>query len=408
MLIDARVLRITSTVRCLWLTLADPDPPHNGQYVYSGGLIQGIADAGVEVTVLGLRRPDGHRDDGAREGNVLWRLVEHKPLPRWSSIKSRLPNIANRCRTPDMIRLLDELLGDGVWNAVVLDGISAGWALKSLRRWLQRTQAKPKIIYISHNHEESLRRRVADEQTHPLRRIVMRIDAIKVMALEHDMVDAADVITAITGEDAALYRGRKPDDRIEILTPGFAGLRSPQRVLKVTTPRRAILVGSFDWIAKRMNLEEFICIADPLLAAYGIELNVIGSAEKRFLDAMRRRVVMTNFVGPVESIDEHMRTARVAVVPERSGGGFKLKVLDYVFSRVPILALEGSVAGMPLTHEESILLYPDQESLALGIVQSIDQIDRLNQLQDSAYRACADQFDWGSRGTMLSNAMATL
>ena len=48
-------------MRCLWLTLADPTPAHNGQFLYSGGLIdltlgqallfkEGIAYA---LTVLG-------------------------------------------------------------------------------------------------------------------------------------------------------------------------------------------------------------------------------------------------------------------------------------------------------------------------------------------------------------------
>ncbi len=394
-------------MRYLWVTLADPDPPHNGQYVYSGGLIQGIANAGAEVTVLGLRRPDGHREDGTREGNIVWRLVDHSPRPRWSSVTSTLPNIANRCRTTDMVRLLNEILKER-WDAIVLDGISAGWALKAVLRLRRESSRPPKLIYISHNHEESLRHRVAGEQSLLLRRMVLRVDAAKVKTLERAMVDHADLMTAITAEDAALYLQRRPRDRIEILTPGFAGESTPQRSLSASLPRRAVLVGSFDWIAKRMNLEEFVSIADPILAAYGIELNVIGSAEKRFLDTMRRRVVMTKFVGPVDSVHEHMRAARVAVVPERSGGGFKLKVLDYVFARIPILALEGSVAGMPLMHEKSILLYPNQEALALGIVQSIDQIDRLNQIQDSAYSACADQFDWANRGTALTAAVASL
>src|SRR3546814_10693449 len=46
----------------------------------------------------------------------------------------------------------------------------------------------------------------------------------------------------------------------------------------------------------------------------------------------------------------------------RSGGGFKLKALDYVFNRLPILALEGSVAGMPMQHDDGILFYRDYRS----------------------------------------------
>ena len=33
-------------MRCLWVTAADPEPRHNGQYVYSGGLIDSLAAAG--------------------------------------------------------------------------------------------------------------------------------------------------------------------------------------------------------------------------------------------------------------------------------------------------------------------------------------------------------------------------
>ena len=45
-------------MRCLWLTLADPEPRHNGQYVYSGGLIDSVAATGSAIEVLGLRRPE--------------------------------------------------------------------------------------------------------------------------------------------------------------------------------------------------------------------------------------------------------------------------------------------------------------------------------------------------------------
>jgi polysaccharide biosynthesis protein PslH len=107
----------------------------------------------------------------------------------------------------------------------------------------------------------------------------------------------------------------------------------------------------------------------------------------------------------VESVTSYMDQARLAIVPERTGGGFKLKVLDYVFNRMPILALSGSVAGVPLRDEESILLYPDHEGLARGVLRAINDIDLLNRLQDLAYTACSEKFDWNSRGRQLLSAI---
>ena len=45
-------------MRCLWLTLADPEPRYNGQFVYSGGLIDSVAATGSEIEVLGLGRAE--------------------------------------------------------------------------------------------------------------------------------------------------------------------------------------------------------------------------------------------------------------------------------------------------------------------------------------------------------------
>jgi len=75
---------------------------------------------------------------------------------------------------------------------------------------------------------------------------------------------------------------------------------------------------------------------------------------------------------------------------------------------MPILAINGSAAGVPLNNDESILLFPGQNELANGVIRSIDNFDKLNQLQNAAYSACCDQFDWRSRGERLASAIGSL
>jgi len=124
-------------------------------------------------------------------------------------------------------------------------------------------------------------------------------------------------------------------------------------VFKAHFKKRAVIVGSFDWIAKRMNLEEFVDIADPMFAECRAELQAVGSAEEAFLARLRQNTVATRFTGTVPDVTRYMDQARIAIVPERNGGGFKLKVLEYVFNRIPVFALSGSFAGVPLRHNDS-------------------------------------------------------
>src|SRR5215469_963776 len=273
-------------MRCLWLTLADPTPAYNGQYLYSGGLIDAVAEAGAEVVVVGLARDGSPRRDGARNGGILWRLAANKPLSHRASLTSPLPNIAKRCTTPTMRRMLDDVLDEGDFDTVVFDGISAGWALQRVvNRWPHR-RGRPKLVYVSHNHESSLRRTLADNHPGIVKRQGLKLDAWKVGWLEHALVDEADLITAITSEDRARYCADWPCKQIEVLTPGYRGRALAERQITSDLPRRAVIVGSFDWIAKRLNIAEFIHVADPIFAAHGIELDVVGSGDRAFFDEM--------------------------------------------------------------------------------------------------------------------------
>jgi glycosyltransferase involved in cell wall biosynthesis len=395
-------------MRCLWLTLADPEPQHNGQFIYSGGLIDSFAGAGAEINALGLSRAESHRYSGLQEGQITWWLANSRPLSHWTSLRSCLPNIANRCRIPEMQKLLAARLADNRWDVIVFDGLSSVWALDAVLRHYPNQKQRPKIVYISHNHEESLRSQLTAVQPHFVKRQAMRLDWLKTAMMERALVRAADLVTAITPEDYAVYHKQWPNKRIEVLTPGYRGRAVLSRQITNDIPRRAVIVGSFDWVAKRLNLEEFVNAADSLFTKHGIELQVIGSGDEGFFRLMQDRTSATQFTGTVESIETFLDQARVAIVPERAGGGFKLKVLEYVFNRLPILAINGSAAGVPLNDNESILLFPSQNELADGVMRSIDNLDQLNLLQNAAYRACSDRFDWASRGNRLASAVGSL
>jgi glycosyltransferase involved in cell wall biosynthesis len=218
------------------------------------------------------------------------------------------------------------------------------------------------------------------------------------------LVDSVDFVTAITPEDLQLYR-RRCNKPMGVLTPGYRGRRVLERKISAELPRRAVIVGSYDWIAKRMNLEEFVGVADPLFAEQGVELQAVGSAEERFLNRLRQKTTATCFTGTVPDVTRYIDEARIAIVPERNGGGFKLKVLEYVFNRIPVFALSGSFAGVPLIHNDSVMLFPDHAALAHGVLEAIDDVERLNRLQDRAYMACRDRFDWASRGRQILSAI---
>jgi polysaccharide biosynthesis protein PslH len=384
-------------MQCLWLTLADPEPATNGQLIYSKGLIEAACRAGAALTVIGLARPENPRPSVDPRG-IDWRLAHGRPKSAARRLLSRYPMVTQR-GSPEMERMLEYALAERPWDAVVFDSICAGWALRHIMRHRARSARPPRIVYIAHNHEVTVAQRIADA-AQGLRWILKEIDFLKVIGLERRLVSAADIATSNTPDDCRRFAADSGGRPIVFLPPGYGGPRVASRTIDAGVPRRAILVGSLDWPPKRISLESFLAAAaDPLLHA-GIELQIVGEVEVGYLADLRRRFPSVDFVGPVTDVRPYMRDARVALVPDLLGG-FKLKGLDYVFNRLPILAMRTALPGMPLEDGRSIGLFDSHRALAEGVVALIDDFAGLNAWQERAYAACADRFDWDRIGRHL-------
>jgi glycosyltransferase involved in cell wall biosynthesis len=385
-------------MHCLWLTLADPEPATNGQLIYSKGLIEAARDAGATLRVIGLARRENPRSVCELLG-IDWRLSAEQVQSRWRRLLSPLPVVARRGNSPNMRRLVDEALAERPWDAIVFDSISSGWALAAVARHRRLSLRPPRIVYIAHNHEITVGRRIA-KAARRLRRVLKAIDYLKVRRLERRLVAAADLVTSNTPEDCRRFAADAKGRSIVFLPPGYAGARIEARTIDDGVPRRAILVSSLDWPPKRAAVEAFLADATAMLAREGIGLQVVGEAEPGYLETLRRRFPSVDFVGRVDDVRPYMRQARLALVPDLIGG-FKLKGLDYVFNRLPILAMRIALPGMPLEEGASIGLFDSHAALAEGVVELIDDFPRLNAWQAAAYDACADRFDWRRIGHHL-------
>ncbi len=391
-------------MNCLWLTLADPEPAINGQFLYSAGLISSVAKAGTRLMVLGLERSAGMPHRRQSDG-IDFVLAEDRPMSRWARLLTSFPSVATRCWVPDMRSAISSCLADATWEAIVFDSIAAAWAFPAVRR--HRENHGSKLVYRSHNYETAVARQLATAATGG-RRIVKKIDAWKADRLERELVASCDLVTANTPEDCeALARLGPPGKRVIFLPPGYGGPRISSREIDRSLPRRAVVVGSFDWPPKRLSLEAFLAAGEPLFSQARIELQIVGGAEPSYLCGLRRRFPAVEFTGMVPDVRPYMANARLALVPDLLGG-FKLKSLDYVFNRLPIFAMNGAVPGTPMVDGSSIRLFDSHKALAQGVVAAIDDVASLNAQQEKAFEACAECFDWDEIGRHLVKTIEAL
>jgi hypothetical protein len=402
--IDPEVTGMSNPMRCLWISRCIPFPLNEGSRVYSANLAQSQAQSGAFVRFLGFGDVSTVPVSAA---GVEWLAVPGKQHSKVRAAFSSWPIAAAIDATRAYGALLDEQLREQ-WDTVVLDRYASGWALERCLAYRnQRSAHRPVLVHVSHNHEESLWRTMAREaHGSVLSRWLLRRNASKVGALEQRIVRSMDLVTTVTEEDRESLGAGVDHIRMVPLSPGFNGWVAGERRIGSATPRRVIIMGSFHWIVKQDNITRFIKIADPIFKEHGIELDVVGEMPKGLRAALQARCRATRFHGFTTDVAPLLSGARIAIVHESIGGGFKLKLLDYIFARIPIAAVSQAVAGLSDELQRAMLTNSSQAGLVNDIVSHIDRFDELNRMQERAFSLGNAQFQWSVRGDQFRQAIS--
>jgi polysaccharide biosynthesis protein PslH len=393
-------------IRCLWIARHMPFPMLGGAQVYSANLSQALAKAGAFVRFMGIGSAAAVPESAA---GVEWLAVPGGKRNAAVAALSALPFAAAIDATRAYRRLLETELQEP-WDAIVLDGYGTGWTLDRCVAYCgaQRTR-RPVLVHVSHNNEEKLWLVMAREAGgSTLKQLALRRNATRVATLERRIVRAVDLLTTITDEDRSTLGAAVAQDRSLSITPGYSGQSVSSRCIGAATPRRVIIMGSFQWVVKQVNLTQFVEIADPIFKKHGIELDVVGDIPRAFLAALKARCRATYFHGFVTDVAPYLASARIGIVPESIGGGFKLKFLDYIFGRVPVATVSQAVAGLSEELQLSMLKNDSLFELVGQIVSHIDRFDDLNRMQERAFALGKAQFDWNVRGQQFLQAIAAI
>lgn len=386
----------------LWIARAQPFPLDTGDRIYSARLLRAVAQAGADISFAGFAStPAGA---APTDWPVRWRLVDGAPHGTARALLSTLPLVAAAHATPAYRRLVAELARES-WDFVVFDQYGLGWAMAPFLR-PRADGSRPVLVHVAHDHEASVYASlVRGFQGSAIKRAGLWQNWLKTRAIERRIARTVDLVTAITPEDAARFQQDAPATASVVLTPGYDGAVSTRTQMPADTPRNVVMVGNYHWVAKSENLRQFVAAADTLFARHGITLHVIGGIPDALAAQLRRSSRATVVHGFVDDVAPHFANARLAIVPEAIGGGFKLKFLDYIFNRVAVATLAHAAAGLPPEIRASMVQSEDLPGLAQAIVDVIGDDARLDALQQRAFVAAQSRYRWIDRGHALLAAV---
>ncbi|WP_329661862.1 glycosyltransferase [Geminicoccus sp.] len=377
-------------MRYLWLTRVMPYPPHKaGDVNYSRGLIENLAHL-ADVEVLGLRT-------AAVQAPVLpgvkWTEMDHALPSQQASVMSSLPNVAHQNVSRAFLAKAGAMAADV--QAIVIDNIAMAWCAIPLTRMLGRS--RPPVIMVNHNFETAMRPGLRGATSSPAMKAVLAWDGWKAARLERAANRAVDAYTAITPADLDSFRRLAPGKPAQLLMPGYDGPRVAHRIISSGTPRRVSIIGGRGTFYKKMILHNLLQALHTAGIERHVAVDVVGGGLEADLPALRTRFPGFHFTGFVDDLPAYMQTSRLGIVADSIGGGFKIRALNHVFLRLPMLALREALEGMQLRPGIDYVPAVALQELASRLLTVVDDLDLLNATHNAAYARYDQMFDWRDR-----------
>jgi glycosyltransferase involved in cell wall biosynthesis len=391
-------------LRILVLTPQLPYPPHQGTTMRNYGLIRHLAYRHT-VTLLSILAP-GDRLDRESPLDGICEMVAGAPQPErtlaqrlWTTLASRLPDMAHRLACPEFKGLLTQVLEEHSFDVVQFEGIEMIPYLDTVLNICGEGSRRPLLVFDDHNAEYVLQYRVYEMDRRIPRRwpgaLYSFVQWRKLMRYEARACRSVDVVVAVSGPDADALEHIVPGLSVTILPNGiemneYAGFN----VDGFLPPNSLVFTGKMDY---RPNIDAALWFAQQVLPRVRIRLPdatfyIVGQRPHPRLDVLRSQpgVVIT---GRVPETTPYIASAAAYVIPLRSGGGTRFKVLEGMAMHKPIISTTMGCDGFPVVSGREVLLVDDADSFADQVVGLLGDPERQRALGEAGYHFAA-QYDW--------------
>ena len=364
--------------RILWLSGEYLLPADSGIYRYSLDMLNALREMGHQTKAIGRRRT-AEDTAPAAEG---WSLVPYRNPPMWQKMFHLHPVKVVEMWDGEYKAAVKDKVKSLAPDIVLFDHLRVGAALDVL------DGAIP-AIYVSQNDETRVKEKMVPAAS-GIRKQALKIDLLKIRRFENRLLHDCEGVSAISAADIETFKQRGTKVPIVHTLPSYRGRRRAERTITDSTPRRIAMISTLYWGAKIDNMVMALRGLQPAIDA-GVEV-VVFTGGYQPPDEIADQYPTVSFEGYVEDFDAALADCRVGVVYEPVGGGFKMKTLDFIFHRVPLVIGHTSAASLPLTAGQSVEQVKNETELGKVVMELIDDIGRLNDLQNAAFETCRDLF----------------
>ena len=390
-----------------------PYPPTSGGAIRTHGIVEGLHQAGHDISLLcyGKSAADHHYHD-------ISHVHIHTVMPPQSRSKfqriktlvlSRQPDVAQRLYSSEMEMAFRHILSNETFNLIQFEGIESAWLLplaKSL-------QPQAKIAFDTFNAEYALQHSIYQIDRKILKRWPMAayswIQSRRIKHYESTLCTLADLVSAVSDEDAKLLRPLRSDGVVYVVNSGIWVDNYSDDKPKDLGSHALVFTGSMDY---RPNVDAALWFSNEILPKVrqtipDAHFYIVGKDPHPTLNPLCQIEGIT-ITGRVDSVLPYLLGATIFVVPLRMGSGTRLKLLEAMAARCAIVATEIAAAGLNEKAKAYMLIANSKQEMADHIISLLNNPKSREELRQKTHDTVRQYYGWPALIPTLLEAYRTV
>lgn len=226
----------------------------------------------------------------------------------------------------------------------------------------------------------------------PLRRLRHELTWLKLRQYVRNLLPRFAACTVVSQAEAALLQRMVPNySRISVI-PNGVRLADYAPFISEPRPHALSFTGSFRYFANHDAMQWFLREIFPLILSRVPEARLTITGDHANLPLPpTKNVTLTGFVEDVRPL---VGAAWASLAPIRLGGGTRLKILEAMALRSPVIATSKGAEGLDVRHGEHLLLADSPEAFADATVRLLTSPQLRHDLAERAYHLMEQKYDW--------------
>jgi polysaccharide biosynthesis protein PslH len=262
------------------------------------------------------------------------------------------------------------------------------------------------LVSDAHNVEYDNIQRAYREAGSPIRKLFYYL---VYRTLRHDEIAnirKCNLLMATSDRDAALFRPHIPDKPIVVVPNGvdtdyFAPMDVP------VEPHTLVFTGLMEYYPNEHGILYFLEKIFPLVLQQLPEtrLYIVGAnPSPRLTVHASKKVIVTGYVTDVRPF---LARGEAVIIPLLIGGGTRLKALEAIAMKKPIVTTSIGCEGLDLTDGETALFADTPRAFADAVIRILNDPSLRTSLARRAGDEVLSKYRWQSVGDQLHGAYAT-